>query len=438
MNISKNRIDDLNLQLTLEVVKEDYEETLHKQMNDLRRRADIKGFRKGMAPMGLIQRLYGDQALYETINGVVSDSLNNFIRDEKLHVVGEPLPSEDQPELEWKAGNSFTFKFDIAETPDLTFTVDKNDKVVFYQINITETAKKEMKKNMLQQLGTLQEASKSKAGDYLIVDFDNGEVTAEGVYVSISNVAEAHRDAFIGRKAGDKFVININEAFVNETDRAAMIKVDKSKLAGINPEFNVTVVNVKTFVAAEENQETWDKMFGEGVVTTPEQFDEKVAERLRANYESEASFRFSKDAKQYFLDKAAVALPEAFLKRWLIYINKDKFTPEQVDAEFEGFLADFRWQLVRGHILQLFGLKVEDKDIKDAAKGYAAYQYAMYGMGNVPDSILDDAVANMLKDENQVRRFEEQVEDTKCFDAIRANVTLQNKKISEDKFRELN
>lgn len=437
MNITKNQIDDLNVQVTISVANEDYAETVRKRLNEAKRKADIRGFRRGMAPLSLIQKLYGDQALYEAVNTVVSDALNGFIRDEKLRVVGEPLASEDQVENEWKAGNDFVFKFDIAQTPELNFEVSKDDKIPYYEINVTKAAKEEMKKNMLSQAGSLEEAEKTTADDYIIADIANEEHSAEGVYVSIRNVAEDVRPQFVGLKADDKITVNVNEAFTNETDRAAMLKVGKDKLASLNPEFTFTVVNVKAFVPAEENQETYDKLFGKDAVKSAEEFDARIEQQIQSNHKQDADYRFSLDARKYFLDKADVKLPEAFLKRWLSYVNEGKFTKEQIDEEFDSFLKDFRWQLVRGYIMQKFGLKVEDKDIHDAAVSYAAYQYAMYGMGNVSENILEDAAKSMLGDERQVQRLEEQVEDNKAITAIRENVTLVSKKISEDKFREL-
>jgi trigger factor len=196
-------------------------------------------------------------------------------------------------------------------------------------------------------------------------------------------------------------------------------------------------VNVKTFKAAESNQETWDKMFGEGNVTTEEQFEAKVEERIRANYTQEANYRFGNDVRKYFVEKADITLPEAFLKRWLVYANDGKYTPEDVEKEFPGFVEDFKWQLTRGYIMNKLGLKVEQKDIQEAAESYVAYQYAMYGMGNVPQELIRNSAQNVLEDENQVRRLEEQVEDNKTIGAIREKVTLQTKKISEDKFRAL-
>ena len=437
MKVTKKKADELNYQLTIQIAAEDYAEPLRKRLNDYRRKADIKGFRRGMAPMSLIQRMYGDQCLYESVNGLVSESLDNFIKKEKIRVVGEPMPSEDQPQLAWEAGKDFTFKFDIAQTPELNFEVNKEDKVVYYDINITAAEKKQGREQLLQQYGSLQEGKKAGENDYIIADIENEGHKAEGVYVSISNVAEEARGAFIGKKAGDKFQLDVNAAFTNETDRAAMLKVDKAQLASLNPLFTFTVVNVKTFVAAEENQETYDKIFGEGVVTTPEQFEEKVTERIKSAHEQDANYRFGADVRKYFVEKAALELPEAFLKRWLVYANEGKFTAEQVEKEFPAFIEDFKWQLVRGYIMQKFNLKVTHDDIFAAAKSFVAYQYAMYGMAGVPENLIASSAENMMQDQNQYRRLEEQCEDNIAIAKVREEVTLQTKKISMEKFREL-
>ena len=437
MNITKKQADALNCQVTIDIAADDYAEALKKRLNEYRRRADIKGFRKGMAPMSLIQRMYGDQCLYESVNHLVGEQLDNFIRDEKLRIVGEPLPSEDQPQIEWKAGNDFTFKFDMAQTPEINFEVGEGDKLPYYEINVTEEAKKAMKNQMLQQYGSLQEGKAAGENDYIIADIANDSHSAEGVYVSIANVAEIARPLFVGKKAGEKITVNVNEAFENETDRASMLKVDKAKLAELDPMFTFTVVNVKTFKAAENNQETWNLMFGEGNVTSEEQFMEKVVERIKANHTQEANYRFGSDVRKYFVEKANIELPEEFLKRWLVYANEGKYSREDVEKEFPAFVEDFKWQLTRGYLMEKLGLKVEAKDIQEAAESYVAYQYAMYGMGNVPADMIKSSAKNVLEDENQRRRLEEQVEDNKTISALREKVSLQTKKISEDKFRAL-
>ena len=437
MNVSKNQPDALNYQVTIEISAADYSEPLRKRLNEYRRQADVKGFRRGTAPMSLIQRMYGDQALYDSVNRMVGESLDNFIKDEKIRIVGEPMPSEDQPQISWQAGEDFTFKFDIAQTPELNFTVGKEDKVPYYEINVTAAEKKAAREGMLQQYGSLQEGAKAGENDYIVADIANEGHKAEGVYISVSNVAEEARGAFVGRKAGDKFKVDVNAAFTNETDRAAMLKVDKARLAELDPMFEFTVVNVKTFVAAESNQETWNKMFGEGTVKSEEEFDAKVEEQVKASHEQEANYRFGADVRKYFVEKAALELPEAFLKRWLVYANEGKFSAEDVEKQFPGFLEDFRWQLVRGRIMQIFDLKVTREDLQAAAESYVAYQYAMYGMGGVPQNIIKSSAENLLQDQNQLRRLEEQCEDNKAIARVREEVTLQTKKISAEKFREL-
>lgn len=438
MNILDTRIDALNLKVEISITAADYQKAENDFLRKQKNRAELKGFRKGMAPMSLIQRLYGEQALVEAVNHVLSDALGKYIDGSKLNFIGEPLQSEDQAEIEWKSGNDFVFKFDLAHTEPLTFNISKDeDKVVYYNITVTDEAKEEMKKNMLRQFGDLQEGEAAGEEDFLVVDFENEGKTVNDVYVAVRSVAGESKSKFLGAKAGDKFEINVNEAFENESDRAAMLKVKKEELADLNPVFNVTVLNVKTFVDAQENQETYDKMCGAGKVHNSEEFDGFVAARLAENYRQEADYRFSKDVKDYFLKKADISLPEAFLKRWLLHINEGKFTPEQIDAEFGQFLVDYRWQMIRDYVMGKYELKTTQKDMEDAAKGFVAYQYAMYGLGNVPDEMLTEAAQNVLKDERQSRQIYESVEDQKVISALKENVSLNTEEISVEKFREL-
>ena len=437
MKLEKNQIDALNLQVTLNISKEDYAEAEKKTLKERKKSAEFKGFRKGMAPMSLIQKYYGEQALLESVNKVISASLNDFIKDNKIRIVGEPLTSEDQPEIDWKSGNDFTFKFDIASTPEVDFEISKEDKVPYYNINITEQAKKEMKENMLKQAGSLQDGKSAKEEDFVIVDMSNGEKSVEGAYISVRNVAGDAHKLFVGTKPGDEFDVNVNEAFTDETDRASMLKVKKEELEGLNPVFHIKVVNVKTFVAAEESQEVYDKLFGKDVVHNSEEFEKAIADKLAENYKQEADYRLSKDMRDYFIKKADIALPEAFLKRWLYQTNEGKFTMEDIEKEFDAFLSDFRWQMTRSFIMNKYNLKIEEKDMQEAAEAYVTYQYAMYGMGNVPADLIRNSAQQVLSDEKQARNIGENVESQKVISALKENVSLAPKKISVEKFREL-
>lgn len=437
MDIVKNNVDELNIELTLTIAKEDYSDKKRKKLNDYRRKAEIKGFRKGMVPMSLVEKMYGQSALVDSVNDVISESLNGFIQENKLRVVGEPLPSEDQPQTDWTDGNDFTFKFDIATTPEVAIELSKDDEVPFYNITVSDEAKAEMKSNMLKQFGSLEDGDVAKEDDFIIVDFRQGENAVEGTYVSLRNVDAAVRPSFVGLKAGDTIDVNVNDAFTNETDRASMLKVKKEELEGMEPVWQMTVKNVKTFTDAPMTQETFDKAFGEGVVKSEEEFDAKIAERLSAEYAQEAEFRLTKDVKEYLVKKAAIALPEKFLKRWIFVANDGKFTMEEIEKEFDMFLEDFRWQMVRNFLMEKYSVKVEEADLLASAKALAAYQFAMYGMNNVPEEHLESYAKNILAQEKEGRRVYEQVEDQKTVAAVREVITLKKKKISVEKFREL-
>ena len=435
MNIVENRIDDLNLELTLSIVKEDYAENVKKRLADFRKKADIKGFRKGMVPMSLVEKMYGQQALVDAVNDAISEGLNNFIQENNIRVLGEPLPAEEQASHEWVDGNEFTFKFDIASNPEVNFELSKEDEVTYYTITVTEAAKNEMKENLLRQYGSLEEGEAAKGEDFIIVDFEQGETKVEGTYVALRNVAEAARKSFVGVKPGDVLDVNVNEAFENETDRASMLKINKDELANLDPMFKMTVKNVKTFVSAPLTEETFEKIFG---VKTEAEFDAKVEERIRAEYAQEADFRFSKDAKAYLVEKANLTLAEKFLKRWVYVVNDGKFTMEDIEKEWDLFIADYKWQMVRDYIMRKYEVVVNDEDLLASAKGFAAYQFAMYGMNNVPEEQLEAFAKNILSQEEQSRRIYDQVENEKTVAAVREVVTLKKKKISVEKFRELN
>ncbi len=231
MKIEQNRIDDLNFELTLTVAAEDYADSRKKRLAEFRKKAEIKGFRKGMVPMSLVEKMYGQNALVDAVNDVISEGLNNYIHENNLRVLGEPLPSEEHIQNEWEAGKEFTFKFDLALNPEVSFELSKEDEVTYYTITVTEAAKKEMRDNLLRQYGSLENGEAAKEEDFIIVDFEQGDMKVEGTYVALRNVAEAARKSFVGVKSGDVLDVNVNEAFENETDRASMLKVGKEELA---------------------------------------------------------------------------------------------------------------------------------------------------------------------------------------------------------------
>lgn len=437
MNITENKKDALNLELSLQVEPADYADIKKKKLAAFRRQADIKGFRKGMVPMSLVEKMYGERALVDSVNDVISKSLQDYINENKIKPIGEPLPCEDQPQVEWKDGNSFSFKFDVAQNPTLDFEVSKSDEILSYEISVSDEAKAEMKKNILRQFGTLEETEAAKEEDFIIADLEQEGMKVEGAYIALRSVAEELRPAFVGIKVGSELNINVNECFLDENDRAALLKVKKEELATLNPEFKLTVVNVKTFVDAPMTQETFDKAFGEGVVKSEEEFDAKVAEKIASEHAQESDFRFEKDAREYLVSKAEFSLPEAFLKRWITLNNEDKFSAEEIDKQWPSFIEDYKWQLIREYLIGKLSVKIEQEDYLNYAKGYAAYQYSMYGMYDVPEAQLETFAQSMLSNENERGRILDAVENKKVFEALKAVVTLKKKKISVEDFRQL-
>ena len=329
MKLEKKQVDALNIELTLNVEQGDYAEIEHKKLAQRRKTADFKGFRKGMVPESLVRRVYGDQILAESVNEVISKGLQDFIDENKLNVLGEPLSSEKQPEVEWKDGNDFKFVFDIATYPDFEVSAGKDDVVNKYSISATAKEKADMLKN-------LKKYYKDK-------------------------------------------------------------KEEKSD----------------------------------------EDIQKELDARLESEYAQQAEWRLTKDVRDHFVAKTKFDLPEAFMKRWLFEANGGKVSKEDIDKDFEGFLADFRWQLIRSAFMRKYDFKVEQKDIQDAAVGFVHYQYAMYGMPSGPEEIVKEAVQNMMQDRKQIDRLVEQVEDTKVFGKLKEEITIKAKKITSEKFREL-
>lgn len=329
MKFEKKQIDALNIELTLNIEKGDYAEKVRKKIAEHKRTAEFKGFRKGMVPESLIRRVYGDQILAESVNDCISQGLQQFIEENKLNILGEPIASEHQGEIDWKDGNDFSFIFDIALYPEVKVAAGKSDSFNRYEISASAKEKKGM-------------------------------------------------------------VDNLKKYYEEKKEEKADADIEK-----------------------------------------------EVEERLEGQFKQEAEWQLTKDIRNHFVEKAAIELPEGFLKRWLYEANGGKISKEDIEKDFAGFLADFRWQLVRGAFMKAYGFKVEQKDIEEAAHSYVHYQYAMYGMSDVPHDIIDEAVKGMLQDRKQVERLAEQVEDNKVITRLKEEITIKAKKITSEKFREL-
>lgn len=439
MKVEKLPVDDLTFRLNVTIEKADALEKRKKALNNYRRTAEIKGFRKGMAPMSLIEKMHGVSALIDAVNDLIAEQLNNYIRENKLNVLGEPLPNDElQRKIDWDNDTVYEFVFDVALAPQVKVEISKDDKIVYYNPTVADADIDAAKSNILKQYGKLEDTDAVKDEDFIVADLVQGETKVEGTYITLKQMSEDSKKIFLGKMAGDSFEINVNEVFTNEADRASLLKVKKEELATIDPLWTVTIKEIKTFVDAEENQELYNKMYGEGVVNSADEFKAKIVERIKEEYAQESEYRFMLDAREYFLNKLNIPVPEAFMKRWLHVVNEGKVTMEEIEKEFDLFLKDFRWQMIRGAILKDNNLTVTKEDVLKVATNIARYQFAMYGINNVPEEHLAQYAEKLLADENQNRRIIEKAEEDKAIAFIKENVTVEPKEIAIEELRKLN
>ena len=318
--------------------------------------------------------------------------------------------------------------------------MSKKNKITTYKVEISQEAKKNYRSNLLRQFGKLEPTDVVSDEDFIIADFiQNGEVKAAGSYVTLKTIADEQvKSLFIGKKVGDKFTVNVNEAFTNETDRAAMLKVKKEELASLDPVFEIEIKEIKTIKEAELSQELYDRIFGKDKVTDEAGFDAKIEERIAAEYQREADFRFMLDAKEYLLKKTDIKVPEEFMKRWLFTINEGKFTMEQIEKEFPLFLKDFRWQLIRQYIMKEQKMEIKREDLLAEAKKIASYQFAMYGLNDVPEEQLTSYAESLLANEQEGRRVYEKREEDMVLDYVKETVTLAEKSVTIEELQNMN
>lgn len=439
MKITQKNVDDLTMIVTLNIEKEDYSGKKQEILKKFRRDADIKGFRKGMAPMSIIEKMHGRSAMLDAVNNVISEGLNNHITENKLNIIGEPLPNEtEQKPIDWENDQEFSVSFDLAVAPKVEINLTSDDKIPFYEVKVSKKEKEEYVSNLRKQYGTLEDTEAVEDDDFIIADLVQQDNSVEGTYIALRSVADKQtKDLFIGKKSGDSFEIDVNKAFENETDRAAMLKVKKEELSSLNPVYTVVVKEVKRFKDAQDNQDFYDKVFGPGNVSSSEEFAKMIDERMKSEHENESDYRFMLDARDALIEKAAIALPEEFLKRWLFTANEGKFTMEEIEKDFELFLKDFRWQLIRQYITKEQKLSVTRENLLDHARKIAGYQFAMYGLNNAGQEQIDKYAESLLANEKEGRRIYEKVEEDLVLDYVRSVVSLDKKGVSIEKLREL-
>ncbi|HHJ10431.1 MAG TPA: trigger factor [Bacteroidetes bacterium] len=445
MNITQENIDDLNVTLSVEISPEDYEERVTKILRDYRKKAVMDGFRPGKVPFGLIKKLHRVPVLVDEVNKILNESITNYVQENKLDILGEPLPNEEKKEeFDWEKQDTFRFFVDLGLSPKLEINLTKKIKVPYYKIKIDDELRKETINSYLAQLGEMKSVDEVGEKDMLdgkLTETDTGGNPVEkGIHIeeAVINMPdikdEETKNSLLGKHKGDKVLLEIKHVYPGEEERAAALKTDRKNLEEVKPYFLLEIKDIRRFHNAEENQEFYDKLFGKDVVKTHEEFIEKIDDLLRHQLDGESNMRYQTEVRRKLISLINPPLPEAFLKRWLIAVNKEKFTPEQIEKEFDLFLDDLKWQLIRDKIAEMAEIKVGKEELREYAMAVTREQFRQYGMGYLPDEQIAQYAEERLKKEEDYNRFASGILNNKVFDHLKTVIKLDEKEISRKDF----
>ncbi|WP_286845860.1 MULTISPECIES: trigger factor [unclassified Proteiniphilum] len=449
MKSTLNKTDEVNGTIVIELEKADYQENVDKSLNQFRQRANIPGFRQGKVPKSLIQKLYGKAVKADEINKIVTDEVGNFIRDNKLKILGEPLPdNSDEKLVDLENDEILKFYFDVALTPEFDLPLDKSVELTCHKVLLEENLLDEQmdayKKNYGTYLsvedeakdtdlikGTLTELSDSE-------DKDNLQVIENAILMPSYIKDEEIKSSFTGSKAGDKVVFNPKKAYDNnEAEIASLLQTTKDKVKEIDSDFSLEIKEVTRYQEAEMNQELFDRVLGEGVVTTEEEFRTRIKSELEKQFKPNADHLFIHEARDIIVEKMKeVKFPDEFLKRWLLETGENR-TSEQVEDDYPKILEDLKFHIAKQKIAEENNISVEFADIEALAAEVAKAQFAQYGMTNLPADVLQNYTKSMLEKEETVQNLYDKATEDKIIDWLKENVTVIEKEISSKEFNDL-
>ena len=452
MEITKEQIDDLTASVSIQLKEEDYKPKVEKALKDIKKKVNMKGFRPGMVPLGLVKKMYGTSVTVDEVNKIVSESLNKFIVDEKLEILGEPIPSEKQKTpIDFDNQKEFEFIFDLGLRPEIEITLNKRIKIPYYIIKPDDELIEQYIKSYTGKYGEVKEidAVEDKAfikGDFIELD-EEGNEKEEGIHTEMTALSLDHikdeeiKKEFIGKKKGDEIKFDPKKVFSGNAETASVLKIDEAEVENLSSNFKYVIKEITKFEEAELNQELFDKIFGEGEVKSEEEFRQKIIEEIKENSKADSDYRFSIDAKEKLVSKFNIPLPEDFLKRWLkLRDEENKLSDEEFEKEFPKAVKDIQWQLITSKIAKDNDIKVEREEIKELAMKYVEMQFIQYGLpaGSFSKEQLEQYANDMfLKKEDEVRRLYDQKFVEKVVDVIKESVKLDEKEVSQDEFSKL-
>lgn len=440
MQINQSEIKDLMAVISLTVEPADYQEEVQKQLKQVRQKAQVPGFRPGMVPLGLVKKMYGKGILADVLNKVVGENLQKHIEDNKLAILGDPLPSEESPRIDLDNEDTFTFMFDIAVAPEFDARLNGKNKLTEYVIEVTDEMVNNQINSYAERFGEYKEADEVAEGDVVkgLAKQVDGEIVKENAILNPQYMKQkTQQKKFFGAKKGDIITFNPKKAFDSEVEVSSLLGISKEQAAELTADFTFEIQEITRHTAAAVDAELFAKVFGTDTPKDEAEFRTRVKTEIEQNMAEDSKYKFGLDAKEAIMKKMEkLAFPEAFLKRWVLATN-DKMTAEELDKDFPKMLDELKWHLAKDQLMKEYNIDVQKEDVEAYAKEVARMQFMQYGLMHIDDQYLTNYAQEMLKQENQLRGIVERVAENKIYEALKSVAKIEQKTISHADFGKL-
>lgn len=447
MNIVQEEKGQLEAVLKVQIKEEDYQDKVSAELKNMQRKAQMPGFRPGKVPFGMIQKMYGKSVLAEEVNKVMVDAVYQYIKDNDLNVLGNPLPDmEHAQNLDWENQTEFEFQYIVGLAPEVSLSLSPEIEIDYYKVVANDAIVDTHVKDVARRYGKMMNPEVSEKDDVLKGDFtemqSEEEVKPEG-HTHNSNVYiqyirdEQVKEKLIGIKPGDSVVFNPIQAVESETEVASMLGVKKEELGNYNPLFKFTIESISRIEPAVIDQEFFDKVAPGKGISSEEELREFMREQISSQYQADADKHFRNEVIKKLLGLANLPLPEEFLKKWLIETNKEELTEQKIEEDFDKFADSFRWQLLENHFLKENNVEVSPDDVKAHLEEYMRAQMRQYGQQDIEQSLIDGFVANILKNQDEVKKVYDHLFDIKMMELFKTKLKLNEIEIGFDDFVKL-
>lgn len=445
MNISKQNIDSLNAILKIELSLTDYKDRVDTVLANYRKTADMPGFRKGKVPMGVVKKRYGIAVKVEEINKILSDSITNYIIEEKLDILGNPLPKEGK-QIDWENQEDFVFEYELGLSPSFELKISKKNKIDYYNIKADDVMIDQYAEDIAKRYGKMISPDKVQEKDLVYGTFQ--ELDAKGVVVEggLTNQASVSLDAlkikklknqFIGSEKGAVINLDPKKAFDNKTDVATMLNIDNEAYADLNANFSFTIDNISRMQPAELNTELFDKVYGEGIVKNEKEFRVKIATEAEQMFVGEADRKFQNDAVEFLLNKISFDLPEVFLKRWMQTVSEKPVTLDEIEQDFEEYKKSLKWQIIENKIAKENNLSVTKEEAVAKTKKLISAQMSQYGQVSPEEEQLEKYAQQVLANKEEEKNIYDRIFASKLTVFFKSAFKINEIEISYEKFIKL-